>query len=241
MIMRSIFRFFTYNLILLAFCACSQEVSEHPSTAEIESMGLQALHGQNKEALHTLRAWAKRGNTVAQRELAFALAVHNDQYVDAANWLKKAAQGGDAEAEYKARLGLKQNYVEAWTWYMAASQQKNDKATFMLSRMCKYGEGVPQDLKQSVYWLQIASEQGNAQAMFLLSNAYADGDGLAKNPVLARQWLENSAEGDFPVAIQALAMELEGNIDAQEKDKQRAHHLLKEANDERRMRWNQYQ
>ena len=214
----------------------------------MESMGLRALHGQDKDAFHALRTWAKQGQPIAQRELAYALAADNQHWTEAASWLKKAAEGGDpeaqfnyAEANYKARLGLTKNNTEAWTWYQAASKQKNDKATFMLSRMCKYGEGVPQDLKQSVHWLQVASELGNAQAMFLLLNAYANGEGVDKNPTLAHEWLEKSAEGDFPVAIQALAIELEGKTDGHDKDQLRASHLLKEANDERKMRWNQYQ
>ena len=246
--MLSIFRFTLPSLSLLILCACSQQVSLPPNAADIESIGLQALHGKNREAIKTLKAWAQEGNVTAQRELAYALAVDSGHTTEAVAWLKKAAQGGNAEAQfnyaeanYKARWGVTQNYVEAWTWYLAASKQKNDKATFMLSRMSKYGEGVKPDLQQSVHWLQIASEQGNAQAMFLLSNAYADGDGIAKNPALAHEWLEKSADADFPVAIQALAMELEGKTNAQDNDKPRARHLLKEANDERKMRWNQYQ
>jgi len=246
--MQTIFRLSTAALFFILFSACSPHVKQNPSSAEIESIGMQALHGQKNDALFALETWAQQGNVVAQRELAYALSVNSDQQSEASKWLKKAAEGGDseaqfnyAEANYKSRLGLKQNYAEAWKWYEAASRKKNEKATFMLSRMSKYGEGVPKNIEQSVHWLQVASEQGNAQAMFLLSNAYADGEGIAKNPDLARHWLELSAEGDFPVAIQALAMELDGNPNAKEQDKQRARHLLKEANDERKMRWNQYQ
>ncbi|MFZ6753117.1 tetratricopeptide repeat protein [Undibacterium sp. Dicai25W] len=246
--MQTIFRLTTSALIAVLFSACSPHIKQNPSSAEIESMGMTALHGQQSEAFVALKTWAQQGNVVAQRELAYALSVNKDKQNEAANWLKKAAEGGDsdaqfnyAEANYKSRLGLKQNYPEAWKWYEAASVKKNDKATFMLSRMSKYGEGVPKNIEQSAHWLQVASEQGNAQAMFLLSNAYADGDGVKKDPTLAHHWLELSAEGDFPAAIQTLAMELDGKPDAKEQDKQRARHLLKEANDERKMRWNQYQ
>ena len=245
---QTIFHLKTLALIPVLLSACSQHINQNPGTAEIETMGMRALQGQQSDAFTPLRQWAQQGNVTAQRELAYALSVNKDKQTEAAAWLKKAAEGGDsdaqfnyAEANYKSRLGLQQNFVEAWKWYQAASHQNNSKATFMLSRMTKYGEGVPRNLAQSVHWLQVASEQGNAQAMFLLSNAYADGEGIAKDATLARHWLELSAEGDFPTAIQALAMELEGKPDANDNEKQRARHLFKEANDERKMRWNQYQ
>jgi hypothetical protein len=219
-----------------------------PTTAEIESAGMLALHGQNQSAITALQKWAVAGNTIAQRELGLAYSVNPQNYSMAVNWLEKAAIAGDAEAQfqlaeahYKARLDLSQNYQQAWKWYEAAAKNKNAKASFMLARMAKYGQGVGQDLVLSMTWLKTASEQGNAQAMFLLSNAYAAGEGVTQDPTLARKWLEESAELEYPVAIQALAMELESGSKQVEKDPARARHLIKEASDERLLRWNKYQ
>ena len=228
----------------LAVSACAPV----PTTAEIESAGIQALHAQNPAAIRSLQKWADSGNPIAQRELGFAYAVQADKQSLALQWLEKAARGGDAEAQfqlaeahYKSRLGLAQNYQQAWTWYEAAAHGNNAKASFMLARMAKYGQGVSKDLAASVKWLQLASTLGNAQAMFLLSNAYAAGEGLPKDAALARKWLEESAELEYPVAIQALAMELETGSQHTQKDTVKARHLIKEASDERLMRWNRYQ
>lgn len=230
------------------FSACTPGINSHPATAEIESTGMRAIQAQHPDAIKTLRAWANHGIVAAQRELGLALAVQADKQAEAAQWLEKAAQAGDteaqfafAEANYKAKLGLIQNQNVAWKWYEAAAAKNNAKASFMLARMAKYGEGTTPDLQKSVHWLQVASDQGNAQAMFLLSNAYADGEGVAKDPVKARAWLERSAEGDFPPAIQSLAMELEGEKQHHDPDKLSARHLLKEASDERMLRWNKFQ
>lgn len=234
--------------MLLAGCLCAcVRAPQPPTTAEIESAGIQALHAQLPSAIHSLQKWAEDGNPVAQRELGLAYAIKPESTPQALSWLEKAAEGGDTEAQfqlaeayYKGRWNLKPDFQQAWKWYEAAAK-KEAKASFMLARMSKYGQGVTQNLASSIHWLKLASDQGNAQAMFLLSNAYAAGEGVEKDPAMARKWLEESAEHDFPVAIQALAMELETGSQLTEKDPVKARHLLKEAMDERLMRWNGYQ
>lgn len=237
-----------FTLFSLLVSACTPAPSALPTTAEIESAGMRAMHGQQDEAFQHLRIWAKQGNPQAQRELGLALSAKTDQYPEAIHWLEQAAKGGDAqaqfavaEANYKSGLGLTQNFTLAWQWYERAANQHHPKASFMLARMAKYGEGTRQDLQTSVHWLQIASDQGNAQAMFLLSNAYAAGEGVQVNPQKAREWLERSAEGDYPVAIHALALELSGSTENRPTDLQTSRHLIKEASDERLLRWNRYQ
>ncbi|MCH8620604.1 tetratricopeptide repeat protein [Undibacterium sp. TS12] len=234
--------------ISLLACARAPAPTPVPTMAEIESAGIQAVHAQHPTALLALQKWATAGYPVAQRELAFAYATKPETHTQTRTWLEKAAKGGDTEAQfqlaeayYKGRWGLKSDYQQAYNWYEIAANNKEGRASFMLARMSKYGQGTSQDLATSVRWLKTASEQGNAQAMFLLSNAYAAGEGTDKNPALARKWLEESAELEYPVAIQALAMELETGSQHVEKDAVKARHLIKEASDERLMRWNRYQ
>ena len=232
----------------ITLAACAQKKQLVPSQAEMESAGLQALHGQQATAMQALTVWAHKGHPVAQRELAFAYAATASTHSEALHWLEQAASAGDSEAQfqlaetyYKSQLGVPQDYRRAWAWYEDAGKHGNPKASLMLARMAKYGEGRVKDVTQSAGWLIIAARQGNAQAMFLLSNAYAAGEGLAADQIQARQWLERAADGDYPVAIQALAMELDGNTLHPEQDPTRARHLLKEASDERLLRWNKYQ
>ncbi|WP_170174879.1 tetratricopeptide repeat protein [Undibacterium parvum] len=222
--------------------------SPTPTSAQIESAGVLAINAQTPASMASLSQWAQQGMPAAQRELGLVLASAGTDLPQAVSWLNKAALAGDneaqfvlAEAHYKAKLGVPQNYALAWKWYAAAAMQENTKASFMLARMAKYGEGAPLDLALSVHYLQQASEAGNAQAMFLLSNAYAVGEGVAKNADLTQKWLEKSAEGDYPVAIHELALSLTANQDQAGENALAARHLIKEANDERSLRWNRYQ
>lgn len=225
----------------LVLTACADQTQ--PTTAQLENLGLQAVQGRQERALQQLRHWAEQGLPVAQRELA--LAYQDIKPAAAAALLAKAADGGDGQAayllgdaSYAGKLGQNKDAAQAAHWFAMAAQHGDDRAALMLSRMTKYGEGMPADLKQSVHWLQEASAHGNAQAMFLLSNAYRDGEGIPRDLAQARAWLEKSAEGDFPVAIQDLALALENGDLGLARDPVRAQHLLKEATDERRLHWN---
>jgi len=158
--------------------------------------------------------------------------------------LKQAATGGDGlaayflgEVFYKPKFNQTKNLKTAYDWYLLASNRGQDKASLMLARMTKYGEGTQRDLAASVKYLTAASEKGNGQAMFLLSNALEAGEGVQQDLPSAKQWLERAAEADFPPAIQALALQQSPT----EAGKENARHLMKEANDERLLHWNKYQ
>lgn len=233
---------------LIVLPSCSQKIAITPTIAEIESVGLTALHGQDTASVQQLLKWAEHGNSVAERELGLVYATVPQKQAEAAYWLEQGAKAGDNEAEfafaevlYKGRLSLKADPQRAWYWYELSANKGHAKASFMLARMAKYGEGVPKNLSLSVEWLQKASDQGSAQAMFLLSNAYASGEGVRADQIKSHEWLERAAEADYPVAIQALAMELDQGGRHHGDDALRSRHLIKEASDERLLRWNKYQ
>lgn len=213
---------------------------------------MQAQGTHQGAAIDQLKSWARHGSPIAQRELALTYLNWPEHEADARQWLQQAANNGDAESQFqlaealfKGTHGLQADHVQAWAWYEKAAAQDHGKASFMLARMAKYGDGTTQNLQESTRWLLKSSQQGNAQAMFLLSNAYAAGEGIARDDVKAREWLEKSAAGDYPVAIQALAMSLDsrdpGNAEQSTANATRARLLLKEANDERLMHWKNYQ
>jgi len=231
-------------LVLTVQTGCAKREEAPPTAAQIESVGMQALYAHQPEAIDRLTSWARQGMPIAQRELALAYSNWPQHESDAQSWLQKAANGGDndaqfqlAEALFKGALGLRPDHAEAWKWYEAAAKSGNAKASFMLARMAKYGDGTTQDLATSTHWLMESSRNGNPQAMFLLSNAYAAGEGVEVDAVKAREWLEKSAAGDYPVAIQALALSLDTDNSNNPENATRARHLLKEANDERLMHW----
>lgn len=235
-------------LVCTTLLACGAHSSSNPTSAQIESASLAALQGAQGAAMKDLQRWANSNLPIAQRELGLVYASALATQDQAAPWLLRAADAGDrlaqsrlGQAYYDGQWGLAANPAKAAPLFEAAAHQGDGRASFMLARMAKYGQGMPADLALSVRWLQESSRQGNVQAMFLLSNAYAAGDGVARDPVLAQQWLERSAAGDYPVAIQALAMALEGQGRADPGAVTEARHLLQEARDERKMAWNRYQ
>ena len=230
------------TVLVLAVVGC-EAYSAPPSSAEIESVGMRALQAKDAASIGQLTLWAERGQVIAQRELALVYSAQVTTQAQAVHWLNQASTGGDARAQFmlgkayhEGQLGLAQDYAKAWSFFLRAAKT-DDQASFMLSRMAKFGQGVAKDMKVCVDWLKVSSDQGNGQAMYLLSTAYANGDGVDKNPRLARHWLEESAEKHFPVALQALALEMELTGETDAHHGLDAQHMMKEAADHRTMPW----
>jgi len=84
--------------------------------------------------------------------------------------LKKAAEQGDADAQYDLATmyhngeGVPQNYAEAAKWYKKAAEQGDEISQHNLARMYLRGEGVPQDYIEGYVWLSIASAKGHEEA-----------------------------------------------------------------------------
>jgi hypothetical protein len=228
--------------------ACSLTESVPPTNAEIESVGILAIQGGKHSAVVQLTRWADAGLPVAQRELGLNFIQRAETWPQAVQLLTKSALAGDAEAQFvlanaflAGQYGLAVDHLSAWTWLERAARQGDGKASFMLARMASHGQGVTADEVVSVQWLQEASKQKNAQAMYQLSVAYATGNGIHRNAMQARYWLNLSAEYDYSIAVQALALELDGLGGSQSPFAERSRNLLKEAKDHRLMRWNTHQ
>jgi uncharacterized protein len=241
-----------YCLAVSVLTACTPTAHLPTSSAEIESVGILALQAHKQSAIDQLLRWAEMGYPVAQRELGLVYTKYanaQNPQPDAALWLQKAATAGDREAQKAlaqairdGTLGLKPDNALAWKWFEEAAKQGDGQASFMLARMASHGQGPTRDnaqnLEQSAQWLQVAAKQKNAQAMYQLSVAYRNGEGIPQNIMLARYWLNMSAEHDYNIAIQALAMELDGLGGDGSPFAERSRHLFKEARDHRLMRWN---
>ncbi len=243
---------FAPAVLVLSVCAgllgCQPQYPIPATTAEIETVGILALQARQPEALAKLTQWAQSGSALAQRELGLALSDRPETVGQAVTYLQQAARAGDALAQFTlaqalhdGKLGLAMDDAHAWKWYERSAAQGNGKASFMMARMASHGQGVAQDAKLCAQWLQKASEQGHAQAMYQLSVAYENGDGVPVDLALARYWLSLSAELDYPIAVQALAMQLDGQGGPHSAESEQARLLMKEANDHRLMGWNTHQ
>ncbi len=86
---------------------------------------------------------------------------------------------------YAKGEGVPQDYAQAMSWYKKAAEQGNAFAQFNLGLMYEKGRGVPQDDGQAVVWYKKAAEQGHAIAQYNLGVMYAKGVGMPQNDKLA--------------------------------------------------------
>ena len=91
-------------------------------------------------------------------------------YNSAANSFRKAAERGEAEAQFNLALmyeegrGVAQDYKQAAMWYLNAAKQDHAGAQSKLGWMLFQGWGVKQDNIEAYKWLSIAKENNNRDA-----------------------------------------------------------------------------
>ena len=75
--------------------------------------------------------------------------------------------------------GVPQDYTQAALWYRKAAEQGNAEAQYDLGALYVKGQGVPQDYAQAALWYRKAAEQGDAEAQWRLGGLYYEGPGRA--------------------------------------------------------------
>jgi TPR repeat protein len=96
---------------------------------------------------------------------------------------------------YALGQGVAPDSKEAIGWYRKAAEQGNADAEYVLAVMVEDNAAAsPRDAAEARAWLRQAAEQGGFNAQFRLGMAYAKGDlGLPRNDVLARMRLSLAA------------------------------------------------
>ena len=89
--------------------------------------------------------------------------------------------------------GVPQDAAEAVTWYRKAAEQGDAEAQYSLGVMYDTGEGVPQDDATAVRWYCLAAEQGIARAQYSLGVMYGTGLGVPQDRAEAHMWLNLAA------------------------------------------------
>jgi TPR repeat protein len=130
-------------------------------------------------------------------------AYQRQDYPQAVEWFRKAAELGDAKGQYSLGVaynegkGVPQDYAQAAQWFRKAAEQGVAQAQNNLGFLYQQGQGVPKDLSLAAQWFRKAAEQGFPQAQKNLGFAYRDGQGVKKDPVQAAAWLRKAAaQGD---------------------------------------------
>ena len=121
---------------------------------------------------------------------------------DAVKYYRKAAECGDAIAQYNLGNcyfngdGVEKDEEEAVKWYRKSAEQENASAQYRLGLCYFNGEGVDQDKSEALKWFFKAAEQDNDEAQNLLGDCYFNGDGVEKDEAEAVKWYRKAAEQD---------------------------------------------
>jgi TPR repeat protein len=95
--------------------------------------------------------------------------------VEAVKWYRKAAEQGNASAQFNLGecfmngRGVAKDPVEAVKWYHMASEQGHADTEYNFG-VCQNSEGVAKDPVEVVKWYRKAAEQGLPEAMFILQS-----------------------------------------------------------------------
>ena len=90
------------------------------------------------------------------------------------NQLQKAAEKGDAEAQFCLGKrffngdGVEKDMAEAAKWWRMAAEQDMAEAQYNLGICYLNGDGVRQDKTEAVKWLRKAADQGSPSAKNIL-------------------------------------------------------------------------
>jgi len=128
-------------------------------------------------------------------------------YMKAVKWFRKAAEQGNANAQFDLGVmyfngqGVPKNHTEAAKWLSKAAEQGDAEAQGAFGSMYYYAWGVPQDYTKALKWFRKAAEQGDAKAQYFLGLTYECGKGIPKDYTKAVKWFRKAAE--------------QGNADAQ--------------------------
>jgi hypothetical protein len=159
-------------------------------------------------------------------------------FVQAADWYRKAADQGYALAQYRLGLlyqqkesGIMKDDAQAATWLRKAADQGNAPAQAALGLCFSQGTGVAQDDAQAAAWFQKAVAQNNPDAMVGLALMYDRGRGVPKDGKQAFALLHQAADLGSPEAEYQLGIDYENGQDVK-KDKNQAADWYRKAADQ---------
>ena len=94
---------------------------------------------------------------------------------------------------YSEGRGLPQNYLEAKDWFKKAADQGHAGAQVNLGTLYSLGQGAPYSDRMALFWFQKAAEQRNALAFAKLGMMSERGRGVPQSLVDAHMWYSLSA------------------------------------------------
>lgn len=156
----------------------------------------------------------------------------DESAITALQELRRAAEQGDPEAQFKLGAGHADSLgdAEAVTWLRAAAGQGHLVAQVTLASRYEGGIGVPRDYRRATSWYRLAAEQEVADppagpdtlervmilqmqaiAQYQLGGLYMKGLGVQENLMEAARWYRRAADhGVVPAQVMIGAMYADG-------------------------------
>lgn len=110
-------------------------------------------------------------------------------------WLRKAAENGNSDAQYKFGYaekigeGVEKDAVDGLKWLQKSAQKGNPKAEYEIGTMYKYDRRtIKEDDAEAMRWFLKAANHGNPNAMKQLAWMYEKGEGTKADPIEAYFW-----------------------------------------------------
>ena len=155
----------------------------------------------HKQAMQWLYKAMKLGSADAVYWLG-AIYMKLGEYDEAYEYYNTAAEVGNVAAMiqlgnmFRDGDGVPQDYAEAFTWYVMASDEDDDEpvSLFELGKMYRDGLGTEQDYDMAMQCFRKSAACGNAFAMIEIGNMYLDGLGIPQDFKLARMWYDRAEE-----------------------------------------------
>lgn len=121
-------------------------------------------------------------------------------FTEAMKWFRKAADQGDAEAQYSIGklydygLGVQQNFTKAMQWYLLAANQNHAGAQYSIGMLYDNTEGSIQNFTEAMRWYRLAAAQNHAGAQYSIGMLYEMGLGVLADRLEAMQWFQKAAD-----------------------------------------------
>lgn len=168
-----------------------------------------------------LLALAKAGDPKSQLLVGYAYYTGEGaprDMVEAASWYGKAAENGDATAQFTVGLANiydlfgTEDHAQADIWLRKSAGHANlidlrevpaivvvlGNPYSQLGVLYEDGKELPQNYSQAAFWYRKGAEQGDRASQLLLGVLYADGKGLPQDYSMAATWFQKAAEqGDM--------------------------------------------
>lgn len=146
------------------------------------------------------------------------VATFNPDQLRAEAAIRKAAQAGNAEAQFRLGVmfgngdGVALDYAQAESWFGKAAAQGHENALITLAWMCANGTGVDVDEERARELYLEAARRGSAKAQYVVATMYRFAQyGLSKDMAAAVDWYMKAADQGMATAQFALGkMLMEG-------------------------------